>query len=81
MARVKVTAGQKANYGMFETMILLGIGLCLGILSTISYMYLVPDGPLMVRGKAFNDTANELLECLTDGKKLTVPELEKQKTS
>lgn len=46
----------------FELILLLGMGFCVGVLATTSFMYLVPDSPLMVREKAFNDTADDLIE-------------------
>lgn len=39
-----------------------------GIMATVAVMYLYPNSPLMVRDKAFNDTANDLRDCLIHGK-------------
>ncbi|WP_199868155.1 hypothetical protein [Vibrio anguillarum] len=38
------------------------IGLVVGSGAVTSYMYISDDSPLMIRQKAFDDTANDLIE-------------------
>lgn len=53
-----------------SSLLLIGLGFALGVLSNNSFMYFIPNSPLDVREKAFKDTAVDYIALLDKHEKL-----------